>query len=125
MVGTEKEINGIKFLNVTPHPITLAGPEGEEPTVLEPSGFIASAKAVEAPAGEKQGLSLVKTTFVGDKETEAQIDELLANDIIVIGSIIAAQAYPGKVFAMVPCKGFERVPPQEKRMRWDKFTTFA
>lgn len=43
---------------------------------------------------------------------------------IIIGSIIAAQAYPGKVCAMIPAPGHERVPPAEKRMRTDKFTIF-
>ena len=42
----------------------------------------------------------------------------------IIGSIIAAQAFPGRVLAMVPAPGFERVPPAEKRMRADKFSIF-
>lgn len=44
--------------------------------------------------------------------------------LAVVGSIIAAQAYPGRVVAMTPVPGFERVSPAEKRMRCDKFTTF-
>jgi len=44
-------------------------------------------------------------------------------NILLIGSIIAAQSYPG-VLAMVPAPGYERVPPAEKRMRPDKFTIF-
>lgn len=41
-----------------------------------------------------------------------------------VGSIIAAQAYPGQVVAMTPAPGFERVPPAEKLMSCEKFTTF-
>ena len=44
---------------------------------------------------------------------------------VIVGSIIAAQAFPGRVLAMIPVPGFERVPPAEKRMRDDKFTTFG
>jgi hypothetical protein len=43
---------------------------------------------------------------------------------VVVGSIIAAQAYPGLVVAMTPAPGYERKPPTEKRMRPDKFTVF-
>ena len=43
---------------------------------------------------------------------------------MVVGSIIAAQAYPGLVVAMVPAPGYERRPPAEKRMRPDKFTIY-
>ncbi|GAH77449.1 unnamed protein product, partial [marine sediment metagenome] len=43
---------------------------------------------------------------------------------IIIGSIISAQAYPGEVFAMTPAPGFERVPPDQKRMNPFKFTMF-
>ena len=45
--------------------------------------------------------------------------------LVIVGSIIAAQAYPGEVAAMTPVEGFERVAPDQKRMRCDKFTTFA
>jgi len=41
-----------------------------------------------------------------------------------VGSIIAAQAYPGQVVAMTPTPGYERVPPAEKRMNPDKFNIF-
>jgi hypothetical protein len=43
---------------------------------------------------------------------------------MIVGSIIAAQAYPGSIKAMIPCEGYERVPPTEKRMRPDKFTVY-
>ena len=43
---------------------------------------------------------------------------------IIVGGIIAAQAFPKRVLAIVPVEGFERVPPAEKRMRDDKFTVF-
>lgn len=44
--------------------------------------------------------------------------------LIILGSIIAAQAYPEEVFGMVPVPGYERVTPDQKRMRCDKFTMY-
>lgn len=49
---------------------------------------------------------------------------ILSKADIVVGSIIAAQAYPGDVCAMIPAEGFERVPPEQKKMRPDKFTIY-
>lgn len=43
----------------------------------------------------------------------------------IVGSIIAAQAYPGEVVAMTPAPGYERVAPAEKRMNPHKFTIFV
>jgi hypothetical protein len=43
---------------------------------------------------------------------------------LIIGSIIAAKSYPGKVAAMVATPGYERVPPAEKRASATKFTVF-
>ena len=34
-------------------------------------------------------------------------------------------SYPGEVFGLTPVPGYERVAPDDKRMRCDKFTTFA
>jgi hypothetical protein len=50
--------------------------------------------------------------------------EQSAPKLIIVGSIIAAEAYPGEVVAMCPVPGYERVAPSEKRMRCDKFTIF-
>ena len=47
-----------------------------------------------------------------------------AYDLRIVGSIIAAQAYPGDVVGMTPAPGYERVAPNEKRMSLDKFTVF-
>ena len=76
---------------------------------------------------------LVKSTFTTTPEGEETInmfEEIFKQEfpkerrLIIIGSIIAAQAFPGRVFGMTPVPGFERVPPADKRMRNDKFVTF-
>lgn len=126
---------GVTYVNVTPHPITLAWPDGEEFEV-PPSGILINAKPEEvlrkvlrsfgpdyAPTAT---ISFVETHFVPDGASEMMIEAITEEHpgAIIIGSIIAAQAFPDRVVAMVPVPGFERVPPVEKKMRTDKFTVF-
>ena len=123
--------NGVSVFNTTPHAITMQSPEGELVSVPN-CGVLVNAKPVETPVGDT-GL-YVRTDFVGDEQGQAIIDELTDfwkqnigesdNKLVIIGSIIAAQAYPGQVSGMVPVPGYERVAPSEKRMRCDRFTTF-
>jgi hypothetical protein len=47
------------------------------------------------------------------------------DSIIIVGSIISAQAYGERVVSLVPVPGFERKPPAEKLYHADKFNTFA
>jgi len=116
----------MKIINTTPHPITMQNQAGMVYTV-EPCGVLVNARPVEEPAGiHPSGAELVRTRFVADPASEEALSRLEAEnpDAIVVGSIIAAQAFPGRVLAMVPAPGFERVPLAEKRMRDDKFTAF-
>jgi len=114
------------IVNTTPHPITFQNSQGEV-YEIPPCGTIISARPVEEPAGvHASGAELVRTRFVATSEAEAELSRLEQENpgAIIVGSIIAAQAFPGRVLALVPVPGFERVPPAEKRMRDDKFTTF-
>jgi len=76
--------------------------------------------------GTVEAIKFVKTEFAPNIEGWETIEDAYENGAdVVIGSIIAAQAYPGKVFAMTPAPGYERVAPTEKRMNPDKFTVFT
>ena len=89
--------------------------------------MLVNARPVEEPAGiHPSGAELVRTRFVADPASEEALSRLEAENpsAIIVGSIIAAQAFPGRVVALIPVAGFERVPPAEKRMRDDKFTIF-
>lgn len=116
--------NGVAVLNCTPHPISFL--DGEEVVVAPPSGATLKAASGEEPVGQHGAAQLVKTLFMASPEGEAELAviEEHARGVLVVGSIISAQAYPGRVVAMVPAPGFERVPPAEKRMAIDKFTIF-
>lgn len=117
---------GVTFASVAPHEMRLRWPDGEE-FVVPPSGVVVNAAPVEENAGlHPSGATLVRTRFVVSEAEEAKLAAVEAKHpgAVVLGSIIAAQAFPGRVLALVPVPGFERVPPAEKRMRADRFTTF-
>ena len=110
------------YINTTPHVLNFRNADGTEFTVA-PCGFLLNATAVETTAGTRNGVQIVKTAFVGNADGAAWLAEQPA-DALIIGSIIAAQAFPGRVLALTPAPGFERVPVAEKRMNPDKFTIF-
>lgn len=115
------------MLNTTPHPITMQDKNGELVTV--PTSVLINAKAEEKRVDDL----LVETVFVGTPEGKETIRDIegtfkgtgCTDRLVIVGSIIAAQAYPGKVVAMCPVPGYERVAPSEKRMCCDKFTVFT
>lgn len=115
--------NGVTIINTTPHTITFE--DAGELVFVPASGILINAKTVETIV--KSGVpTLVKTDFIASEEDEKKLIQIEKEfpGIVPIGSIIAAQAFPGRVFGMTPMPGFERVAPQEKRMNPNKFTTF-
>jgi hypothetical protein len=119
--------NGIRIFNGTPHVIRFWHETWDEPVEVPPDRVISAQireRQVEAPyMFEECALEWVQPTYMATEEGAAIVDSVPRN-IVIVGSIIAAQAYPVRVAAMVPCVGYERVPPQQKRMRPDKFTIF-
>lgn len=128
-----KEVEGKIIVNVTPHPITFGTNDGG--TVTAPcSGIIVNAKTTERHVGD----DLVTTEFTKSKEDIKKISRIKrwygaksqwegatfgdgSKPLRIVGSIIAMNAYPGVICGMVPLKGFERVPPDQKRMDPHKF----
>lgn len=118
-------IGDVKLVNTTPHPIRFD--YNGEPVELPTSGVLINAKIEEKIVQQKNGVTFVRSTFVTDEKSSqilAEIEEMYP-DAIIVGSIIAAQAYPGRVFGLTPAPGYERVPVDQKRMCLDKFVTFA
>jgi hypothetical protein len=115
--------NGVVIHNATPHPITFQHPHDADATIIVPPHGIINASVIECVVTVNRGVTYVGIDF---KKTEDGIAMLqsIPDGVVVVGSIIAAQAYGGEVVAMTPAPGFERVPPAEKRMNPDKFTTF-
>ena len=124
--------NGLRVFNGTPHPITFWREDWPTP-VSVPTDAKIDAVPQEQPVDcfvpyegeDSENIWRVRTVFVANEEGREIIRQAKeAGAEVIVGSIIAAQAYPGKVCAMIPAPGYERVPPQEKRMRPDKFTIF-
>lgn len=119
--------NNVAIINTTPHSVTIQDTDGTPITV--PSSIILNAKAEEKQVSDL----FVKTVFVPTEEGKTIISEIKkafksqigTGTLVIVGSMIAAQAYPKDIVAMTPVPGYERVKPAEKRMRCDKFTTFA
>jgi (2Fe-2S) ferredoxin len=124
--------NGLVVFNATPHPCTFLC--GDEVVVVIETDAVISASVSETEVDRIVSLTAVDEITLATLVTPTFEPTLEGEDIIgaakaagadvIVGSIIAAQAYPGRVLAMTPAPGFERVPPAEKRMRSDTFTTF-
>jgi len=117
--------NGVTIVNVTPHALTFQ--DGDDVVSVPVSGIIIGASMVEQEVAAVGVVTFVETVAFATTTGADQITAIRAehgDNVIIVGSIIAAQAYKGNVAAMVPAVGFERVPPAEKRMRTDKFTIF-
>ena len=126
-------MDGGMLVNTTSLELTLQSLAGELVTVPssvpegEKTGFaVVNAKSNEVQVAE----DLVTTTFtatpegldlleaIGQWATTEHPNETLR----VIGSMIAVNAYPGRIVGMCPVPGYERAPQGQKRMRTDEFT---
>lgn len=122
--------NGLNVFNAPPHPITFWCEDWDGVVIVE-SDEIISAVPEEKPHGclqhwpYRENVWFVETVFAGNESGRDIIKRAKKSGAdVIVGSIIAAQAYRGDVAAMIPCEGYERVPPAEKRMRPDKFTIY-
>ena len=114
------------MINVTPHALNFRNEDGTE-FELAPSGVVINATPTDEPAGlHASGAELVRVRFVANSDAITALDKLEAENpgAVIVGSMIAAQAFPGRVVGMVAAVGYERRPPAEKRMNPNKFTTF-
>ena len=131
--------NGLRVFNATPHVVRFWSAEWPEPVEVE-SDQVISAGVQEVcvggvgyqnvyddfkAIGREPIASLVTTEFIPTEEGRNILASIECdNRTVVVGSIIAAQAYPGEVVAMTPAPGYERVPPAEKRMNPHKFVVY-
>ena len=130
MINFVKFKSGVAICNTTPHPVTIQDMDG---TLIEvPVSELVNAKVVEEEISDLFVTTKFKESPDGRRVIGEIKDEFLrtyglaetAPRLIILGSIIAAQAYPEEVFGMVPVPGYERVAPDQKRMRCDKFTMY-
>lgn len=116
--------NGITIFNATPHRIRFWQLGWAEPIEVPVDKVISAHPHEEVVRVDKKGITYVRPTWIGDDHGRLIAERALLDGAdVVVGSVIAAQCYQN-IVAMCPCKGYERVPPDQKRMRPDKFTAF-
>ena len=108
--------NGVQVINCTPHELVF-----EDGTIAHPSGYLVQARMEERQVSEFIYEVRVLPTKEGEKELE-EIKQKYGEDIIILGSSISAQAYPGKVKMVVLTKSRAKVT--EKVCRIDKFSVY-
>lgn len=116
--------NGVRILNCTPHNILFL--DGDAEVSVDKCGATLLARPVETPAEERGRAQLVKTVFETSSQglEELEAIEREAPGVLLVGSIVSAQAYPGRVVGMIPAAGFERAAPADKRYSSVKYTVF-
>ena len=120
--------NGTKILVASPHPVNFYDEKSEDNKFVVPGGtLVVSARPVEVVVRTEGNVEYITTKFVGDPATEWRLRRILDQipGLVIVGSNIAAQAYPGLVCGLVPMKGFERRPPAEKRMDPNRFNVYG
>lgn len=121
------KIDGVRVVNTTPHNVTMVNSDLSVVASVPPCGALVNATPIATPVDS--GIPGVKYQRTGFKADTTTLDTLRAfkaqyPDVVVIGSLIAAQAYPGLVAAMVAHPDFVRVPPQDKKMLVDTYTIY-
>lgn len=116
--------NGVRILNCTPHVVRFL--DNEDIVEVPPCGITLPARADEQVDYRTKTVELVRTVFIPDTEQLRIVQELLQYyyEVLLVGSIISAQAYAGDVVGMIPVQGYERVSSDKKLMRIDKFNVY-
>lgn len=97
---------------------------------LQPHEIQISVKPVEEHHGYKKGVELVTLNWEPNKKSAKELNKLeneldkIDENFIIVGSVLSAQAFPERIYALIPVPGYERVPRHEKLVRSDKFTVF-
>ena len=116
----------MKIVNVTPHSIWFRQQDGSEYEVL-PSGVRLGAEFQEEVVGRREGATLVKIKVVPASGAMEKLAELeVANPgALIVDSLMGAQAFPGRVVALIAA-GHERgTAPADRRYLDDRFTVFT
>jgi len=117
------EVDGLKFINCTPHPLNL-----DDGRTIE--GNVECAKILTATSEEKiidaiGEIKFVTTEFEPSDEGKELAKEAEEEGYILIGSIISAQAYKyPPVVSPIATPETSRLPPQERKVfsrKWNAY----
>lgn len=114
--------NGVWVWNATPHPLLFVH---EGMPVEVPTHEVINVLPYTTEAKREANYTLNTVEFLATKEGRATLDKFkkVAPDALVVGSIIASQAFPGEIVAPVPAVS-DRFGKGRKINRCDRFTVF-
>jgi len=110
--------NGVQVINCTPHKLIFT-----DGTVVEPSGRLLQAKMEEKKVSNYNNL-IYEVRVIPTSEGEKELRELEKKypGVLILGSAISAQAYPGRV--KMVCLTKPRAEVKDKICRIDKFSVY-
>lgn len=113
---------GKKFINLTTHPIVLQVNEKIDITI-PPSGISIKIETDYELTEVNENNKLFKIKYLADKNWLKILKwlKMRYSDVVLLGSILAAYAYPKLVYAVMIVKGLEKVSRNEKKGYWNKF----
>jgi hypothetical protein len=119
--------NGISVFNATPHPLNFYDVKTKEVTVAE-SDIILNTRPIETLQERWKGVEFVSVEY---RPEDNGLDLLRFihrehPESLIVGSVLAAMAYPGEVVASIPLKGGDRLKSNtsSRRVCSDRFTIF-
>jgi len=118
--GAAVEIEGITFVNCTPHPLKF-----EDGSVIQGNKELAGilkATAKEVIIKEIEGIQVVTTRFVPEEKGQKLCEYAIDSNILLIGSIIAAQCYGRPVVSPIAVN--PRAPPSERKIYKHKWNCY-
>jgi len=113
---------GKKFINLTTHPIVLQVNNHIDITI--PTSGISIKIETEYELAEiNKTNKLFKLKYLAQQKWLNMLKWLKMKypDVVLLGSILAAYAYPKLVYAVMIVKGLEKEKRQKKKGYWDKF----
>lgn len=117
--------SGLCIFNATPHPLYFLCEDGRVVTA-ESDGVINAIPSTKTVKETRQ-YTLNTVAFHESVSGRELIDKWkeIAPKALIVGSIVAAQAFPGEVVAPVPAQSGRGKHERSKRtVRADRFTTF-
>ena len=119
--------NDLTIFNATPHPLNFWDPITKEVTVAKPD-IIINTRPVETVVERWKGAEFVTVAYQPEDSGTDLIRFIEAEhpNTLIVGSVLAAMAYPGEVVASIPLKGGDRLRSKtaSRRVCSDRFTTF-
>ena len=119
--------NDITIFNATPHPLNFWDPITKEVTVAKPD-IIINTRPVETVVKKWQKAEFVTVAYQPEDSGRDLIRFIKEEhpETLIVGSVLAAMAYPGEVVASIPLKGGDRLRSKtaSRRVCSDRFTTF-